>query len=61
MNQWDIMIILILAAGVFAAVFFLVKRKKSGRSCCGDCAACAGHATENTCCTDNKNKEGESK
>jgi len=42
MNKWDILIIVILAA-VFAFVLFLmIRRKKQGKSCCGDCSACQG-------------------
>ena len=40
MNPWDILIICVLAAVLFLAVYAAIRRKKNGKVCCGDCSAC---------------------
>ena len=43
MNAVDILLILMIAAAVVLAVRKLVRDKKRGKSCCGDCAGCVKH------------------
>ncbi len=52
MNVWDIVLIVLTAAFLALAVFFAVRNKKRGKSCCGDCCRCAGCAGKK----DGKNK-----
>ena len=42
MNLGDLAVLLAVAGAVAAAVASLVRRKKKGNSCCGDCSRCGG-------------------
>ncbi len=42
MNGWDIAILIMLAAAVGVALYFFLRKRKSGKSCCGDCNGCSG-------------------
>lgn len=42
MNRYDIVLIAIIAVCVLAAVLFMIRRKKNGGGCCGNCGSCQG-------------------
>ncbi|MBR0425693.1 MAG: FeoB-associated Cys-rich membrane protein [Clostridia bacterium] len=42
MNGIDILLIGLLVAAVGAAVFWLIRRKRKGSSCCQNCSSCPG-------------------
>ncbi len=42
MNLWDILIIALVAIAVVLAVCVIIRNKKKGKGCCGDCCQCSG-------------------
>ncbi|WP_366509110.1 FeoB-associated Cys-rich membrane protein [Ruminococcus sp.] len=40
MNIYDVIILLLIAAGIILSVRSIIKQKKKGR-CCGNCSACS--------------------
>ena len=40
MNAIDIILIILIAAALIFAVLHIIKSRKHGRSCCGDCCRC---------------------
>ena len=40
MNALDIILIIIIAAALIFAVLHIIKSRKHGRPCCGDCSRC---------------------
>ncbi len=42
MNIWDAVILLLVAVALGVAVWIIIKNRKSGKSCCGDCSSCRG-------------------
>ncbi len=47
MNTADIIVLSILVIAMLLAVFGIIKNKKKGNTCCGDCANCI--ASKNDC------------
>ncbi|WP_083545881.1 FeoB-associated Cys-rich membrane protein [Fibrobacter sp. UWOS] len=41
MNFWDILILFIIAAACVWAIRKIVKNRKNGKTCCGNCSRCA--------------------
>jgi len=60
MNNYDIIILIIVALLIFLAVYRMYKRKKSGKciGCGGDCSSCIYHSYSGN---KNKNTSGEKK
>ena len=46
MSPVDIILTVVIIAVLVLAVIGIVKRKKNGSSCCGDCAKCKGKCSE---------------
>ena len=42
MNGIDIVLLLLIGAALAGAVLHIVRRRKQGKGCCGDCASCSG-------------------
>ncbi len=42
MNFWDIIIVVLIAAGVCISVIKIVRDKKKRKTCCGNCTECNG-------------------
>lgn len=42
MNAADVFLLLLILAAVTLAVRKLLRDRRQGRSCCGDCASCRG-------------------
>ena len=42
MNFVDIILVILIAALVTLAVFFMIRSRKKGKSCCGNCSRCGG-------------------
>ena len=42
MNLVDIILIVLIAAAVTGALFVMIRDKKKGRGCCGNCSCCGG-------------------
>ena len=40
MNIWDIVIGMVLVGVVGLAIWKMIKDKKSGKGCCGNCSSC---------------------
>ncbi|MBQ9898956.1 MAG: FeoB-associated Cys-rich membrane protein [Ruminococcus sp.] len=47
MNAADIVLVIVIGAALAAAVTYLVRRKKSGTGCCGDCSRCSPNECRN--------------
>ncbi|MBO6303365.1 MAG: FeoB-associated Cys-rich membrane protein [Ruminiclostridium sp.] len=42
MNLVDIILIVLIAAAVAGALFVMIRDKKKGKGCCGNCSCCGG-------------------
>ncbi len=48
MNGIDIVLLLLIAAALALAVRHIIRRRRQGKGCCGDCASCSGCACRRT-------------
>lgn len=42
MNPWDIVLIAAIIIIVALALIWIIKNRKQGKGCCGDCSRCGG-------------------
>lgn len=42
MTGGDVLVLLVLGAIVWGIVYSMIRSRKQGRSCCGDCSGCSG-------------------
>ena len=42
MNIWDIVLSAVIVAAAVTAIAVIIRNKKHGKGCCGDCTKCCG-------------------